>query len=268
VIAARYRADGFLEFVNQTWRTYTGLDQDSLAQARAEHRWGVAIHPDDLLLVEAAWRAHVPSGEPFEMEQRMRRADGEYRWHFVRRVPYRNEKGEVTSWYGVAYDIEDQKRVERALQRSRTYLAEAQRLSKTGSFGRRFGSGEIFWSKEIYRVMGIDGSAKPSTELILQRVHPDDRDFVEKQMSSLARGGAREQDYEHRLQMPDGSIKYVHLRAHRQVYETGEAELVGAVMDVTAARQAQDALAESSGSRSRRGADCPQANRQECSSRQ
>ena len=109
-IAARYRADGSLDFVNQTWRTYTGLSQDSLWG----HRWGVAIHPDDLPRVEAAWRAHLPTGEAFQLEQRMRRADGEYRRHFVLRVPHRNEKDEVTGWYGIAHDIEDQRRAEEA----------------------------------------------------------------------------------------------------------------------------------------------------------
>ena len=74
-LAARYRRDGSLDFVNRTWRDYTGLSQDSLTG----QRWGVAIHPDDLALVERAWRTHLPTGEPFEMEQRLRRADGEYR---------------------------------------------------------------------------------------------------------------------------------------------------------------------------------------------
>ena len=94
----------------------------------------------------------------------MRRADGEYRWHFVRRVPHRNDRGEVVSWYGVAHDIEDQKRAERALQLSETYLAEAQRLSQTGSFSWRIGSGEVFWSKETYRIMN-PGPTSPGSRL-------------------------------------------------------------------------------------------------------
>jgi PAS domain S-box-containing protein len=236
-IAARYRPDGSLDFVNQTWRTYTGLSHDSLRG----QRWGVAIHPDDLPLVEAAWRAHLPAGEPFHLEQRMRRADGEYRWHFVRRVPHRNEKGEVISWYGVAHDIEDQKRAEHALQRSEAYLAEAQRLSKTASFGRKIASGEIFWSKETYRIMGFDETVKPTLGLVLQRTHPDDRKLVQLQVDRAIRG-ARDFDYEYRLLMPDGDIRHIHVRAHRQVDESGEEELVGALMDVTAARQMQDAL--------------------------
>jgi PAS domain S-box-containing protein len=236
-LAARYRRDGSLDFVNRTWRTYTGLSQDSLHG----QRWGVAIHPDDFPLVEAAWRAHLPTGQPFDIEQRLRRADGEYRWHFVRRVPLRNEDGEVIRWYGVGHDIEDQKRAERALQRSETYLAEAQRLSQTGSFSWRIGSGEIFWSKETYRIMGVDETVKPTVGLLLQRVHPEDRKLVQQQLDRAVRG-EQDYDYEYRLLMPDGEIKHIHVRAHRQVYEAGEGEVVGALMDVTATRKAQEAL--------------------------
>jgi PAS domain S-box-containing protein len=236
-LAARYRRDGSLDFVNRTWRTYTGLSQDSLHG----QRWGVAIHPDDLPLVEAAWRVHLPTGEPFQMEQRLRRADGEYRWHLVRRVPLRNEDGEVIRWYGVGHDIEDQKRAERALQRGETYLAEAQRLSNTGSFGWRIGTEQIFWSKETYRIMGFDETVKPTIGLLLQRVHPEDRKLVQQQLDRAVRG-EQDYDYEYRLLMPDGDIKHLHVRAHRQVYEAGEEELVGALMDVTATRRAQEAL--------------------------
>ena len=236
-LAARYRRDGSLDFVNQIWRTYTGLSQESLRGRRC----GVAIHPDDLPSVEAAWSAHLPTGEPFQLEQRLSRADGEYRWHFVRRVPLRDEHGEVIRWYGAGHDIEDQKRAERALQRSETYLAEAQRLSKTGSFGWRIGSGEIFWSKETYRIMGFDETVKPTIGLILQRVHPDDRKLVQQQLDRAVRG-EQDYDYEYRLLMPDAVVKHIHVRAHRQSYEVGEEELVGALMDVTATRKAQEAL--------------------------
>jgi PAS domain S-box-containing protein len=236
-LAARYRRDGSLDFVNQTWRTYTGLSQDSLQG----ERWGVAIHPDDLPKVEAAWRAHLPSGRAFQMEQRLRRADGEYRWHWVRRVPLHDENGEVIRWYGVGHDIEDQKRAERALQRSETYLAEAQRLSSTGSFARKIASGELFWSKETYRIMEFDETVKPTISLVLQRVHPDDRKLLQQQLDRAAQSD-QDYEYEGRLLMPDGDIKHMHVRAHRHVSEAGEEEVVGAVMDVTATRKAQEEL--------------------------
>jgi C4-dicarboxylate-specific signal transduction histidine kinase len=175
------------------------------------------------------------------MEQRLCRADGEYRWFFTRRVPLRGENGEVIRWYAAAYDIEDQKRTERALQRSETYLAEAQRLSQTGSFGWKIATGEIFWSKETYRIMGLDENVKPTIDLILQRVHPDDRKLVQMQLDRAARG-EQDYNYEHRLLMPDGMVKHIHIRARRQVNEPGDEELVGALMDVTDTRKAQEAL--------------------------
>jgi PAS domain S-box-containing protein len=124
----RHRGDGSPEFVNQTWRTYTGLSQDSLRG----QRWSVGVHPDDLIKVEAAWRAHLPTGQPFETEERLRRADGEYRWFFIRRVPLRDESGQVIRWYAAAHDIDDQKRAERALQTAHGELAHVTRVTTLG----------------------------------------------------------------------------------------------------------------------------------------
>jgi PAS domain S-box-containing protein len=247
-IVARYRHDGQLDFVNQTWRTYTGLSQEDMAG----HRWGHAIHPEDLPLAEAAWRAHLPAGEPFQIEHRMRRVDGEYRWHLVSRVPLRDENGDVISWYGVAHDIQDRKQAERALRRSEAYLAEAQRLSHTGSFSWKIRGSDDFlswkdrradhyWSKETYLIMGVDETVTPTIELTMQRVHPDDRTLVRQELNRALQG-ERDYDYEHRLLLPDGTVKYVHVRGHRHEYEAGEAELVGALMDITAEKKAREAL--------------------------
>jgi PAS domain S-box-containing protein len=120
VLAARYRPDGFMEFRNKNWRDYTGLSQDNVEG----NRWGGALHPDDLVMVEREWRAHIATGEPFDLEQRLRRADGEYRWQWVRRVPLRDESGEVIKWYAVAFDIDDRKRVEDALRQSELELGK------------------------------------------------------------------------------------------------------------------------------------------------
>jgi PAS domain S-box-containing protein len=235
-IVSRYRSDGSLDFVNQFFRTYTGR---MLTSAQGEPV--LATHPDDVPRMQAAWRAHLSTGQAFEMEQRIRGADGEYRSFVARRVPLRDENGEVIRWYGAFHDIEDRKRAERALQRSEAYLAEAQRLSVTGSFCWRLNGGDNYWSKETYSIMGFDEAVKPTFELTLQRVHPDDRKLVQEELNRALQG-AFDFDYEHRLLMPDGSTKYVHIRAHHQVYEDNETELVGALTDITAARQAQDAL--------------------------
>jgi PAS domain S-box-containing protein len=119
-LVARHRADGVIDFVNQTWRSYAGLTQESW-------RDGNNIHPDDRSLVEQAWLAALATGEPFETEQRLRRADGEYRWHLIRRVPLCNENGAVIAWYEAGYDVHDRKLAETALRASEAQLADAQR---------------------------------------------------------------------------------------------------------------------------------------------
>ncbi|MGE8163867.1 ATP-binding protein [Paraburkholderia sp. NPDC080076] len=130
---------------------------------------------------------------------------------------------------------------ESALRRSEAYLADAQRLSHTGSFGWRIASGNIVWSKETYRIFGVDETVKPTIDLILQCVHPDDRELVLHEIDRAALGKPS-YDYEHRLLMPNGAIKYLTVRTHRVKYESGEEELVGALMDVTATRETQKAL--------------------------
>src|SRR6185312_5735184 len=90
-MVVRYRHDGSYDFVNRTWQDYTGLSHESV---RGGPRARI-IHPEDLPLLEDAWRVHLATGEPFEMEHRVRRADGQYRWHWTRRVALRDDSGDV-----------------------------------------------------------------------------------------------------------------------------------------------------------------------------
>ena len=132
----------------------------------------------------------------------------------------------------------------KALRRTETGLTEAQRLSHTGSFVRSVPSGEIFWSDEMFRIFQNDRMTKPTVELILQRVHPEDATFVKQTIDRVSQEG-KDYDFEYRLLMPDGSIKYVHVVGHAERDQAGELELVGAVMDVTAAKEAEAKLRRS-----------------------
>jgi len=133
---------------------------------------------------------------------------------------------------------------EEKLQQSEAYLSEAQRLSHTGSFGWRVSTGDIIWSEESFRIFQYDRTTKPTVELILQRFHPEDAALVQQTIERAAQDG-KDFDLEHRLLMPDGSVKYVHVVAHALNDVTGSVDFVGAVMDVTAAKQAEEALRRS-----------------------
>ncbi len=148
-----------------------------------------------------------------ELEARLRRFDGEYRWFLFEAVPLRDESGNIVKWYGSSTDIEDRKRAEQKLRRSEAKLSEAQRLSRTGSFGWSDATGERYGSREFFRILGYDDPRSVTKEMVFQRAHPDDRAFVESTIDRASRDG-KDLDYEHRLLMPDGSIKYVHVVAH------------------------------------------------------
>jgi PAS domain S-box-containing protein len=130
------------------------------------------------------------------------------------------------------------------LRRREAYLAEAQRLSRTGSFGWNVSTGEKLWSEETFRIFQYDRSTKPTVELVLQRVHPEDAALVKQTIERASQDG-KDFELEYRLVMPDGSVKHVHVVAHAERDETGELDFVGAVMDTTETKRAEEALRRS-----------------------
>jgi PAS domain S-box-containing protein len=367
------RPDGYLDYFNKPWLEYLGVTLDQMAG----WNWTAFIHPEDLDGIVAKWRASLASGEIFEYEARVRRANGEYRWMYHRKVPLRDADGNIVKWYGSSLDIDERRTTEeqlrtntRALQRSEfylaegqrlghmgswafdpdgfyywspelfrmhgldpaskppghqeyldclhpqdresmanlirgilaeaspfdaikrivhpngevryircvgvpvvenqglkkyvgsaidvtehelltqelrrreAYLAEAQRLSHTGSFGWKVSSGELFWSDETFRIFEYDRSVKPTLNSVVQRVHPEDRaDFEE--VTNRAIAGASEFEHAYRLLLPDGRVKHVRALAHVLHDASGNPEFLGAVTDITEHMTAQEALRSS-----------------------
>src|SRR6266403_96914 len=128
-----------------------------------------------------------------------------------------------------------------ALKRSQAFLAEAQRLSSTGSFSWRVATDEITWSEQLYRIFELDQGVRVTPELIGSRVHPEDVPMLHE-MIDRARGDGSDFEYEHRLQMPDHSVKYLHMIAHGTRDQHGRLEYIGAVQDVTERRLSEEAL--------------------------
>ncbi len=137
-----------------------------------------------------------------------------------------------------AEERNQRKRVEEALRQNEAYLAEAQKLSRTGSFGWHLTSGQIYWFAETFRIFELPPKTQPNIDLVLQTVHPDDRQKVREQIdfASAERTGF---DFEHRLVMPSGAVKYVRVVAHPSTANpASELEFVGAVTDITERKQA------------------------------
>jgi PAS domain S-box-containing protein len=129
------------------------------------------------------------------------------------------------------------------LRHSEAYLAEAQRLSKTGSFGWNVSSGEIVWSEETFRIFGYDQAVPVTLDMVLQRVHPRDLSLVQRTTERASQDG-KDFSHEYRLLLPDGSIRHVHVVARAISDQPGNIGFVGAVMDVTAAKRAEEELQE------------------------
>jgi len=231
------RPDGSVDFVNQRWEEYTGL---SLEEGLG-WKWGETVHPDDIGKFGEEWRAALASGEPMRTEARVRGADGEYRWLLIRNVPLHDERGNIVKWYGSSTDIDDGKRAEDQLRRSQTYLAEAQRLSHTGSFAYNPGSKKtLYWSEEIFRIFKLDPQPEPpGFDETRRLVHPDD---LERVSESCLKGFREKAEFtqDYRLMLRDKTIKHLHVMWHPVLDKDREVvEYVGTAADVTERKQAE-----------------------------
>src|SRR6476620_4366689 len=360
------RPDGYIDYFNRGWLDFFGKSLDDVCG----WRWTETVHPDDVAAIIQKWHAALASGEPFEIETRVRRADGSYRALLHRKLPLRDEHGNIVKWFGSSIDIEDRRCAERRiaektaeLERNEFYLREGERLAHmgswslrpdgifdywspetfvifgfdpnqgiptlsqwldvlypddrrvladlirrmfsegvngdvqyrvrhpkygqrtmhstgepvfengkvtrligntlditerenavqelrrrkaymdqgealghTGSFGWNLATGEIVWSDETFRILEYDRNTKPTVDHIFKRTHPEDLTLVRRVIENAKEGESF--DFEHRLLMPDGSVKHVHVIARPLTSVSSEAEFVGTVMDVTVRKKA------------------------------
>ena len=232
--------DGEVEFINNQGLEYFGKTLEDLKGWTTSD----AVHPDDLPRAVADWMHSVKTGEPYDVDNRLRGADGVYRWFHSRGLSLRDADGRIVRWYVLLTDIDERRRTEERLRRSEAYLSEAQKLSHTGSFGWSVPTGEIHWSEETCSILQYDRAVKPTLELAFQRVHPDDRDMVQQTLDCAGNERA-DVEIEHRLLMPDGTVKYIHVLARMLETASGDLEYVGAVTDVTATKKADEKIRQS-----------------------
>jgi transcriptional regulator with PAS, ATPase and Fis domain len=125
----------------------------------------------------------------------------------------------------------------KSLTRSEAYLAEAQTLSHTGSFGWDLSTGEQFWSEETYRIFEYDRTVRPTFQLALERVHPEDLQLVKQVTAGVSQDG-RDVDVEHRLLMPNGTVKTIHVLGHTSREPDSKSIFLGAITDISVVKNA------------------------------
>jgi PAS domain S-box-containing protein len=234
----RTQPDGAVDFVSQSIVDYTGLSRDHWLGAG----WMKSAHPGDLERILSPWREAVSAGKPIEFEMRILSASGHYRWFQCRGLPLRGETGSILKWYSTMHDIEDRKRAEEKLRQSEAYLAEAQTLTKTGSWAHNVRTGAFVGSPELMRIFGLNPDSDQSIRTMMREtVHPDDRhrlrDFSEDHIGF---------EIEHRIILADGTIKHVHSVGH-PIFDASAnlIERVGTVVDVTERKRAETELRDS-----------------------
>ena len=237
---ASYSADARRDFVNAAWKQYTGLSDEA---ARGTE-WSVVAHPDDTAGGNKMWRDALATGEPWHTEERVRRADGQYRWFAIDRVAARDENGKITKWYGTAYDIEDRKRAEEALRESEYKLRQI--IDAVPGFVWSFDpAGEpthINQHMSDYGGMRFEDFKHGGWEAI---VHPDDYAETAKAFYHAIQTGTPYQDVL-RLRRANGEFRWHHARGEPLRDRHGRIiQWYGLSVDIDEAKKAEDRLRRS-----------------------
>lgn len=230
---------GEMFWSEETFRIY-GYD---LSTQPALERVLQRIHPEDKHLVQEQIDQASRGGQGCHVECRLLLPDDSVKHVRIVAHATKNETGN-TEFIGSVMDVTAAKQAEEKLRRSEAYLAEAQKLSHTGSFGWNVQSGEIYWSPETFRIFEFKPATKVTVDLVVQRVHPEDKAAVQQLIERVSRERT-EFDLEHRLLMPNGSVKYLRVIGSPSKNEDGSFEFLGAVTDITESKRTEEALRRS-----------------------
>ena len=230
---------GEMFWSEETFRIY-GYDQST--KPTVEHVLQ-RVHPEDKPLLQEHMDRASREGKACDVECRLLLPDDSAKHVHIVAHASKNESG-IIQFIGAVMDVTARKQAEEKLRRSEAYLAEAQKLSHTGSFGWDVSSGEIFWSEETFRIFEYEPTAKVTIALVAQRTHPEDRSAVQQLIERVSRE-RKEFYFEHRLLMPDGSVKYLRVIGSPSENEDGCFEFVGAVTDITERKRGEDKIRQS-----------------------
>ena len=230
-------ADGFDYWSPELFAIH-GLATGGKAPTLAEYM--ALVHPEDRQFVAHEILTMLAEHRGSDFTKRIVRPDGSVR--HVRFVGAQVvESGRLNTIVGTVIDVTEQELLTQEIRRREAYLAEAQRLSHTGSFGWKPESGEIEWSDETYRIFEHDCTLEPTLDLAMQRIHPQDRALAQQVIDRASQTGT---DFEHetRLLLADGRVKHIHAIAHAAESPSGDREFIGAVTDITERKTTEDKI--------------------------
>jgi PAS domain S-box-containing protein len=229
---------GDVEFLNRQTLEYFGKTTEELKD------WALidAVHPDDLPRVIEARKRSIEAGQIYEVEHRCRRADGVYRWFQVRGLPVRDAENKVTAWYLLLTDIDDRKNAEAQIEQAYLRLAEAQRVSKTGSFITDLTADHHDWSEETFRIFEFDPASRVTVKKIRDIIHPEDVASFDAMIARAMTGA--DVDFGFRILTSRGGVKYIRGMARTLIQNTDRRLFIGALQDVTDSKIAEEALSK------------------------
>jgi len=230
-------AGAFAYWSPELFRIY-GLDPERDAPALDEYL--ACVHPHDREFMASLIRRMIAEGSGCDVTKRIVRPDGEVRHIRCVGAPV-FENGTLKRIIGNAIDVTEHELLTRELRRREAYLADAQRLSHTGSFGWNPDTGEITWSDETYRIFEYESARKPTLDMIVQRVHPQDRARAREVIDHASQSGT-DFEHEYRLLLDDGRVKHVHAIAHSLQDASGHREFIGAVTDISERKTAEEKI--------------------------
>jgi PAS domain S-box-containing protein len=231
------RADGTPLYGNQAVTDYTGLTTEDLLKADFRNR---LFHPEDLERFREARSLAFSRPVPFESEQRALGKDGKYRWFLFRYKPVLDQAGRIDRWYMAAFDIDDRKRAEAQVEQAYLRLAEAQRLSKTGSFITDLVVDEHNWSEETFRIFDFDPSSNVTVQRIRDVIHPEDLPSFDAMIARAMTGV--NVDFVFRIVTSRNAMKHIRGMARVMVQNPDRPLFIGALQDITESKVAEEAL--------------------------
>ena len=229
-------AEGFDYWSRELFQIY-GLDPGTRAPSSEEYL--ALMHPQDREFMASLMKRMLVEVSGFDITKRTVRPKGDVR--YIRCVGTPVVDSGAQKLIGIAIDVTEHELLTRELRRREAYLAEAQRLSRTGSFGWAPDTGEIVWSDETYRIFECDPAEKVTLDMIMERVHPEDRNLVLEIVERASTNGSAI-DCEYRLLFADGRVKHIHVLAKPLQNACDSLEFSGAVIDITEAKQAEERI--------------------------